>query len=89
MSTVRSSICWYIFFFISFHSLSLSLSLSLTPGAIAIGLAHYGQGEGPIILDNVHCNGLETYITDCQHNGYYTHNCAHAEDASVRCPSKY
>ena len=49
-------------------------------------MAHYGQGVGPIVLDNVACSGLETYITDCQNNGYYVHNCAHAEDAGVQCP---
>ena len=65
---------------------SPSLSLSPLPlGAVAVGLAHYGQGDGPIVLDNVACNGLETYITDCHNNGYYVHNCAHAEDAGVQC----
>ena len=29
--------------------------------------------------------GAETYITDCHNNGYYVHNCAHAEDAGVQC----
>ena len=63
----------------------LSLSPPLPLGAVAVGLAHYGQGDGPIVLDNVACNGLETYITDCQNNGYFVHNCAHAEDAGVQC----
>ncbi|XP_019854098.1 PREDICTED: neurotrypsin-like [Amphimedon queenslandica] len=58
-------------------------------GAVAVGLAHYGQGVGPIVLDNVACSGLETYITDCQNNGYYVHNCAHAEDAGVQCPAPH
>ena len=54
-------------------------------GATASGQAVYGQGTGPIVLDNVNCNGLEAYITDCQHNGLYVHNCQHAEDAGVSC----
>jgi deleted-in-malignant-brain-tumors protein 1 len=62
--------------------------LGLPPnGAIAIAKGHYGQGAGPIVLDDVSCNGLEAYITDCQHNGYFTSNCLHAEDAGVRCPN--
>ena len=60
------------------------------PGAAAVGYAHYGQGtEGPVILSNVHCNGLETYITDCPNSGYYNAiYCSHAEDAGVACPSE-
>ena len=52
---------------------------------MAVGLAHFGQGEGPIVLDGVNCNGLEPYVTDCTHNGYFTHDCIHAEDAGVQC----
>lgn len=58
---------------------------TLIAGALAVGLAHFGQGEGPIVLDGVQCSGLETYITDCHHNGFFTHNCIHAEDAGVQC----
>ena len=65
-------------------SLLICVSISFT-GAIAIALAHYGQGEGPIVLDDVECTGLEAYITDCHHNGYFSHNCIHAEDAAVQC----
>lgn len=54
-------------------------------GARAYQYARYGQGEGPIVLDNVLCTGLEAYLTDCPNNGYYTHNCGHYEDAGVHC----
>ncbi len=57
----------------------------LCTGAVAVGLAHYGQGNGPIVLDSVQCNGLEAYITDCSHNSYFTHDCIHAKDAGVQC----
>lgn len=67
-----------------FHLLLYGVCVPYT-GAVAVGLAHYGQGEGPIVLDGVQCSGLETYITDCQHNGFFTHNCIHAEDAGVQC----
>ena len=55
-------------------------------GAAAFGYSRFGQGEGPIVLDNVQCTGQEAYLTDCPNNGYFTHNCAHYEDAGVRCP---
>ena len=54
-------------------------------GALALRYSHFGYGSGPIVLDDVRCNGLEVYITDCPSAGLYVHNCGHAEDASVRC----
>jgi hypothetical protein len=47
--------------------------------------AHYGQGAGPIFIDNVQCTGTENYLWDCPHNGWSSHNCVHGEDASVDC----
>ena len=51
--------------------------------------AHYGQGSGPIFLDNVECSGSEAQIGFCQHLGYGTHNCAHSEDVGVVCYCKF
>ena len=47
--------------------------------------AGYGQGTGPIHLDNVQCRGDETDIMRCSHNGVGINNCNHAEDAGVSC----
>ena len=47
--------------------------------------AHYGQGTGPILLDNVQCSGNESDILSCVHNGIGYHNCKHDNDASVEC----
>ena len=54
------------------------------PDAVAAPLsAHYGQGTGPVWLDNVQCLGNESDIFACARNGH--HNCWHDEDASVEC----
>ena len=47
----------------------------------------YGAGSGPMWLDNVQCNGTENDISDCQHNGWGSHNCTHSQDVSVSCPT--
>ena len=47
--------------------------------------ARYGQGTGTILLDNVNCDGTESRLVACAHNGIGTHNCVHFEDAGVVC----
>ena len=49
------------------------------------GNAHYGQGTGPILLDDVRCLGTEPSLFSCNHRGIGNHNCDHSKDASVVC----
>ena len=52
----------------------------------AIGSASFGQGSGPIWLDNVLCSGNEPTLASCGHLGVnVTRFCKHSEDAGVRC----
>ena len=49
------------------------------------GSARYGQGTGPILLDDVDCLGNESSLFSCGHSGFGTHDCSHSKDASVQC----
>ena len=54
-------------------------------GAIVVSRAHFGQGVGPIWLDNVRCSGSEPNIDSCSHNAWGSHNCDHSKDVGVIC----
>lgn len=47
--------------------------------------AFYGQGSGPILLDEVLCTGSEDKLTNCPNTGWGNHNCGHEEDVGVTC----
>ncbi|XP_034543161.1 deleted in malignant brain tumors 1 protein-like [Notolabrus celidotus] len=59
--------------------------LDCGPAHSALSSAAYGQGTGPIWMDDVSCSGNEPHLTTCRHPGFGVHNCGHNEDASVLC----
>lgn len=63
---------------------------SLT-GAIALGGGFYGEGKGPIFLDDAEClPENHTMLQECFESANAAtigqHNCIHSEDVSVVCP---
>ena len=56
------------------------------PGATtAWQSAHFGQGPGQILMDDVNCVGNEERLQDCVFRGWSISNCSHSNDASVTC----
>ena len=45
----------------------------------------YGPGTGHIWLDDVQCHGTESFIGNCSHDGWGSHDCDHDEDVSIMC----
>ncbi|XP_071177691.1 scavenger receptor cysteine-rich domain-containing protein DMBT1-like [Mytilus edulis] len=58
-------------------------------GSVPYSKAHFGEGYGSIVLDDLNCIGTETDIFDCQSDGLFQHNCRHSEDAGVACQEEF
>ncbi|XP_017293033.3 neurotrypsin [Kryptolebias marmoratus] len=52
-------------------------------GAVAAG--GFGQGKGPIHLDQVRCTGKEEFLGECPTLGQNIQGCRRRQDAGVRC----
>ena len=59
-----------------------------TTGAQALQASPFGQGTGPIYLDEVRCTGSELTVISCLHLPVGQHNCRHIEDAGVQCSAE-
>ncbi|NXY26107.1 C163A protein, partial [Atrichornis clamosus] len=51
----------------------------------ALSEAAFGEGTGPIWLEQVHCKGTELSLWDCPAKPLFGKNCDHKEDAAVNC----
>ena len=67
------------------YSCLILCSTFISTDAVAFGDAHFGPGTGPILLDDLDCNGSESSLIDCSQSSYISCYYGHAEDAGVRC----
>ncbi|XP_078579963.1 neurotrypsin-like isoform X2 [Branchiostoma floridae x Branchiostoma japonicum] len=59
--------------------------LGIEGASEAIGKGAFGRGDGPILMDEVRCEGTEKFLSDCPRSNWTVHDCSHMEDAGVRC----
>ena len=50
--------------------------------SVAFRYSRFGNGKGPIHLDNLHCTGEEESLFQCRHGGVGVHNCGSYSDAA-------
>ena len=65
-----------------------SISKNFNTDPVARGRAYFGQADGEIYLENVECEGGESYLLNCSSSGTGVHSCDHSEDAGVQCQGK-
>ena len=61
---------------------------SYSEEAKAIHGAPFGEGEGPVLLDEVRCTGEESYLLECGHAPWGQTDCNHNEDVGVICSQR-
>ena len=60
-------------------------SIFFCVGAVGVTNGHFGQGSGPVFLDDVQCRGFEYKLMACLHRGIEVGGCNHHNDAGVVC----
>ena len=53
-------------------------------GAAHFSSAYFGQGSGPIFMDNVECGNDDTVLLACSYDPNTSED-SHGEDAGIRC----
>ena len=56
--------------------------------AVPIPNAYFGAGSGPILIDQLNCNGSESNLGLCDKKPWGVSDCSHREDAGLMCLRK-
>ena len=61
------------------------MTLCVFVDAQAYTSAFFGEGNGPVLLDYVNCNGDEASLLNCELVNTILDPCDHSSDAGVDC----
>ena len=62
------------------------MELGFTQGAYRVSEeGDFGEGIGPLLMEQVHCRGGERRLTNCEHLRYTSANCGSGFAAGVVC----
>ena len=56
-----------------------------TSFATFLSSTFFGEGTGPIFLDDVSCSGDEETLISCSHQSIVDNSCGHNKDVGVQC----
>ncbi|XP_025100423.1 deleted in malignant brain tumors 1 protein-like isoform X2 [Pomacea canaliculata] len=54
-------------------------------GALAISSVKYGPGAGPILFEDVKCQGTESSLAQCKIKFFYSRSCDHEKGVGIIC----
>lgn len=77
------TVCDDLFSHFDAHVACIQLGFKSSTG-IATG-ATFGEGDGPIHMDDVQCVGNEMNLVQCPHVASQYGNCGHSEDVGLYC----
>lgn len=61
------------------------IMLTDSTGAAAISSVKYGPGAGPILFEDVKCQGTESSLAQCQIKFFYSRSCDHQKGVGIIC----
>ena len=64
-------------------------SYKIPTAAISYHNAKFGEGNGPVFLNNLECSGSESRLLDCEQSTVGNNLCDHSNDVGVRCYGLY
>jgi deleted-in-malignant-brain-tumors protein 1 len=51
--------------------------------------AHFGEGDGNVVIEDLQCNGYENHISKCASETWLSNGCDHSRDVGVDCYGRW